>query len=193
MNYNKRLVPICIIYIDGRRLNVGCEGAFRSVKVIDTLDNVGECTVRFDYVDLGAENWKALGTDCLESDISVHIGYKDDTREIFSGRVTRVSVKHPERGPSTCSVRAASYLSLLDHGTHIRAFENITPSQAIRDTLARYNLQMAEYESFGPVIPYWESYEKTDLQTVQYIAKRYGRDICCVGKKVYVKRLMTMR
>ncbi|MCL2380517.1 MAG: hypothetical protein FWC64_02860, partial [Treponema sp.] len=63
MNYNKRLVPICIIYIDGRRLNVGCEGAFRSVKVIDTLDNVGECTVRFDYADLGAENRKALGTD----------------------------------------------------------------------------------------------------------------------------------
>ena len=43
MNANKKLVPTCIMYMDGVRLNVGCEGAFRSVRVIDPLNNISDC------------------------------------------------------------------------------------------------------------------------------------------------------
>jgi len=189
MDKNKKLVPTCIIYIDGVRLNVDCEGAFRSIVVIDPLCNVGECTVTFDFYELGEDNIQMFQSSFF-SNLSVHLGYKDDLSEVFNGRVTRSGINHPEYGPSLYKLTATSYLSVLEHGKHTRTFENIAPYQAVKKTLGRYGLQV-DCEQFGAEIPYWQSKEKTDFKTVRDIAKYYGRDIRCSGKKVYVKELMT--
>ena len=186
----RRLVPICIMYLNGIRLNTACDGAFRGIRVLDALGKVGQCIITFDFAELGKEN-RLEFADSYACELSVHLGYKDDTREVFRGIITATGVEHTRYG-SKFLVTASSYLSLLEHGRRTRTFEHITPSQAIKRTLERYDLQVVDCEPFGPVIPYWQSQEKTDLRTITDIAKSYGRDIYCFGKNVYVKRLMTM-
>jgi len=66
------------------------------------------------------------------------------------------------------------------------------PSQAARVLLENYGLRAAGIEDFGPELPYWQSINRTDWQTLVDIAERYGRDICCMGVDVHIKRLMTM-
>jgi uncharacterized protein involved in type VI secretion and phage assembly len=73
--------------------------------------------------------------------MSVHLGYKDDTQEVFSGEITGASISLPETGPSRYRVTASSCLQSLGHGVRNRVFENKTPSQAIKDILSRYGLQ----------------------------------------------------
>ena len=189
MNKNAKVVPVCIMYLNGVRLNVTCEGAFRGITVINVLDKTGKSYIHFDFAELGRENRKEFD-DSLDSEVSMHLGFKDNTREVFFGRITATEIDHSQYG-SKYIVTVSSFLSLLEHGRKVRTFERMTPSQAIKTTLDRYNLQ-ADCEPFGPEIPFWQSHERTDLQMIRDMAKQYGRDICCIGKKVYVKRLKTM-
>ena len=108
---------------------------------------------------------------------------------MFNGIITATEVDHSQYYGSKYIVTASSYLALLNHGRHIRTFENMTPSQAIKKILDLYNLHV-DCEPFGPVIPFWQNGGISDLRIVTDLAKSYGRDIRCSGKKVYVKRLM---
>jgi phage protein D len=187
MSDNKRLVPTCIIYVDGSRLNTACEGAFRSVRVTDTMNRAGICTIAFDYSDLGNENTKNFS---FNSELSVHLGYKDDVQEVFNGEITGKRITLPDYGASRYSVTAHSYLQRLNHAIRNRVFENKTESQAVSDIISKYGLQ-AECDSFGLQKPYRQGEPQTDLELILGFAERYGRDICAVGKKVYVKERMT--
>jgi murein DD-endopeptidase MepM/ murein hydrolase activator NlpD/phage protein D len=183
------LVPACIIYVDGTRLNTVCERAFRSVRVYDTLNRIGECAVDFDYGDLGKENSKTFSFD---SEFSVHLGYKDDMNEVFNGEITDVGISLPEFGASRYKVKASSRLQRLNHGVRNRVFENKTPSQAIKDILSRYDLQ-ADCDSFGVEKAHWRSPEQTDMELVLWLARQYGKDVHAFGNKAYVKERMTRK
>jgi phage protein D len=175
--------------MNGVRLGVECDMAFRTVRVTTALDKIGECDITFDYPILGSSN-----TDQFEygSLISVHLGYKDDTCEVFSGTLTDLAVHFDQFGRSDFVVTASSPLYRLESGRKIRTFQNLTPPQAIRKTLDRYDLQLAETDSFGDTYPYWKEVERTDWQIVCKLAKEYGRDIYSFADKVYVKQLMMM-
>jgi phage protein D len=189
MSDNKRLVPTCIIYVDGARLNTACEGAFRSIRIYDTLNRIGECAVDFDYGDLGKENSKTFSFD---SELSVHLGYKDDINEVFNGEITGVGISLPESGASRYKVKASSRLQRLNHAKRNRVFENKTPSQAIKDILSRYDLQ-ADCDSFGVEKAHWRSPEQTDMELVLWLARQYGKDVHAFGNKAYVKERMTRK
>jgi phage protein D len=211
MSANERLVPVCIIYVDGVRLDTVCEGAFRSVKVFDLLNKVGQCTVTFDCMRgvrstprqipyPNSNPWVADWQDLVGktpkcfpfyASFSVHLGYKDNLTEVFSGEITRRHILHPMYGPSQFSVTASSLLWRMNNGLHKRAFEHKTPSQAITALLERYNLK-AHCDSFGPSKGHWEGGAVTDWKLILSLAKRYGKDIYCFGNKVFVKEQMTM-
>jgi phage protein D len=187
MSDNKRLVPVCIIYLDGIRLNTACEGAFRSVLVDDILNGISECNLTFDYQDFGDENAKNFS---FGSELSVHLGYKDDMQEVFNGEITAQMLCLPESGASSYIIKASSRLRRLNCGTHSRVFENKTASQAVRDILSRYELQV-DCDSFGVQKPYWQAAEQTDMELVLSLARRYGKDVCVSADKAYVKERMS--
>lgn len=82
---NKNLTPVWICYVDGKRLDTSHEGALKKIHVDDLLNSVGQCTLLF---DISAEKLLELETFNLESQISVHLGYKDDVEEVFEGEIT---------------------------------------------------------------------------------------------------------
>jgi len=144
MSDKKHLVPVCIVYVDGVRLNTTCEGAFRSVRVYDIMNGSGECVITFDYQDLGKENTKTFPFD---SNLSVHLGYKDDTDEVFTGEITGVEISLPEHGTSLFTVRTSPLMQRLNHAKRNRVFENKSPSQAVSDIIQRYDIQTEKYFS----------------------------------------------
>ena len=188
MNENERLVPICIIYLDGVRLNTALEGAFRSANVYDKMNGIGQCVISFDNYELKQEDKKSFGYDMR---LSIHMGYKDNTKEVFNGEITEKTINLTEYGIELYKITASSFLWRLDHGEHSRDFVNKTPSQAIKDILSKYNIQ-SDCDNFGPNRKHWEGRMNiSDLDLVLGLAKRYGKDVCTFGDKVYVKELMT--
>ncbi|MCL2381446.1 MAG: phage late control D family protein, partial [Treponema sp.] len=148
MDKNKRLTPICIVYVDGERLGPAWEGRFRSIRVVDRLSGISGCAIVF-----SGDNSGKMDTEIFSvgSTISVYMGYKDDMRETFNGEVATFASTLPEAGGSSkLVVTAASYLGQLDRNEQSRVFENLSPSRIIQKILSEYGLQ-ADCESFGPV------------------------------------------
>jgi len=118
------------------------------------------------------------------------LGYKDDMHEVFNGQIGGARASLDDSG-SVYTVTAFSYLHQLNHTTRYHAFENLTPSQAIERILSEYGLE-ANCESFGSAKEQWPEEEMTDWEFILLQAERYGKDIYCFGKKVYIKEIMDM-
>jgi phage protein D len=186
MSENKHLGPICILYLDGARLGPAYEGALRSVTAIDRLNGISRVDLAFDRAEMTKEDAESF---VLGGRLVIHLGYKDDTREVFSGDVEGLGVLLREHEPEIFKVQAAGGLARLDHGVRNRSFEGKSPSGAIQQILESYNLK-ADVEGFGAAIPYWEGGQRKDLDLVLYLAGRYGRDVYCHGEAVQVKDLI---
>jgi phage protein D len=189
MNMNKHLVPVCIIYIDGNRLDLAYEGAFRSIRVLDKLNGVSRCNVTFDCGEIKLQNDRTIG---LGSWITVQMGYKDDTDEVFDGEIVARRVKRRAWGSAEFEITGVNTLQRLGHGVRNRRFEKKSYSQAITEIVEKHGLR-ADTESFGRKIEHWEGGPRTDLDLVLELARRYGRDVYCYGNKVYVKEQMMVR
>ena len=75
MDANKHLTPVFIVYVDGKRLDVEHEGALRSITISDCLNGISTFSLVFDTGDV--KIWEK-GILSLESEVSIHLGYKDD-------------------------------------------------------------------------------------------------------------------
>ena len=131
---------------------------------------------------------KTLSAPC--SNASILLGYKDDMHEVFNGQALDKRGAMSSSGVSY-TVIASTYLHQLNGGERYRSFENLSPPQAIEKVLAEYGL-VAHCDNFGAVREHWSAGEKTDWEFIRYQASKYGKDIYCFGKKVYIKELMDM-
>ena len=82
---NRTLTPVWIAYVDGVRLGTGYEGALRRIHIHDRLDFAGTASLLFGSSPLDFCN---DGTFTIGSEFSIHLGYKDDVHEVFTGDVT---------------------------------------------------------------------------------------------------------
>ena len=185
---NKGLTPICIVYVDGVRLDTEMEGGFRSVRITDALNTIGGCTAQF-----SCDSSKEIGENTFQtgSELSVHLGYKDHTEEVFNGEIVNSSFSLQEWEAAVYTVHGQSYLHQLSHSLQHRVFENMNASKIIKKILGKYGLE-ADCKDFGQERERWEEKEMSDWDFVRALADQYGRDIYCFGKKVYVKEQMTM-
>ena len=110
---NKTLTPVWICYVDGKRLDTKHEGALKKIIVKDTLNGVGKCSLLF---DTSAEKLLELGDLSIESEVSVHLGYKDDVEEvcerikqnIYEGKRLEILEKDIDE------IRNGNYISKID-------------------------------------------------------------------------------
>ena len=82
---NKTLTPIWIVYADGARLPWKHDGALRKIRVFERLNSIGTASLVF---GMSASDFDNDDVFCGGSEVSVHLGYKDDVEEVFSGEVT---------------------------------------------------------------------------------------------------------
>ena len=81
----RHLVSVWIVYVDGKRLDTDHEGALERIVIDDKLNGVGTGVLEFDSSMIKIRD---SGTFSLESQVSVHLGYKDDCAQVFAGEVT---------------------------------------------------------------------------------------------------------
>lgn len=186
---NKTLTPVWICYVDGKRLDTKHEGALKNIKVVDTLNGVGQCSLLF---DTSAEKLLELGTFSLESEISVHLGYKDDVEEVFNGEITGFASKFEEYGHEMVEVICCNAIYKLMHGKHFTSIENKTCSDAIKDILDAYSLS-AEIDSFGASYEFANIHALTDYEYIEECCQKYGKDFYAYGTKVYIKDNIEVR
>lgn len=180
---NKNLTPVWIAYVDGKRLSTDYEGALRKIYINDRLDFIGTASLLFDIsaVDFDNDDIFVLG-----SEVSIHLGYKDDVEEVFVGEVTEFAPRFEEYNAPSMEVKIQTKLNELKKGHKFKSFENKTPASIIKDIVSKYDLT-PDVEDFGPENIYTEQYNLTDYDYITYLADKYGKFIYCYNNTVYVK------
>lgn len=125
-NKNKTLTPVWIAYVDGKRLSTDYEGALRKIHINDRLDFIGSASLLFDIsaVDFDNDDIFALG-----SEVSIHLGYKDDVEEVFVGEVTEFAPRFEEYNAPSMEVKIQTKLYKLKKGQKFCSFESKTPAR----------------------------------------------------------------
>ena len=184
---NKTLTPIWIVYADGARLPWKYEGALKKIRVSDRLGSIGTASLVF---DMSAPDFDNDDVFSEGSEVSVHLGYKDDVEEVFSGEVTGFAPRFGEYGAPQMEVQIETKLHRLDKGIRTKAFESKTTAQIIKEIITNHNLK-AEVEEFGPKHNYTEQRNITDYDYITQLACKYGKAVWCQGNTIYVKSEIT--
>ena len=184
---NKTLTPTWIAYVDGARLGWKHEGALKSIRIHDGLNSIGTASLVFDLPATDFDNDDVFSEG---SEVSVHLGYKDDVEEVFSGEVTGFVPRFGEYGAPQMEVQIETKLHRLDKGIRAKAFESKTTAQIIKEIITNHNLK-AEVEEFGPKHDYTEQRNITDYDYITQLACKYGKTVWCQGNTVYVKTEIT--
>ena len=184
---NKTLTPIWIVYADGARLPWKYEGALKKIRVSDRLSSIGTASLVFGMSVPDFDNDDVFSEG---SEVSVHLGYKDDVEEVFSGEVTGFAPRFGEYGAPQMEVQIETKLHRLDKGIRAKAFESKTTAQIIKEIITNHNLK-AEVEEFGPKHNYTEQRNITDYDYITQLACKYGKAVWCQGSTVYVKTEIT--
>lgn len=184
---NRTLTPVWIAYVDGKRLDTDFEGALKRIYIHDRLDFAGTASLLFGIPPADFFN---DGTFAIGSEVSIHLGYKDDVHEVFAGEVTGFAPRLDEYSAPLTEVKIHSKLRRLNKGTRYISFEHKTPTDIIRDIVQGYNLN-ADVEEFGPEYNYIEQSSYTDHGYILYLAGKYGKSVYCHGNTVYVKTEIT--
>ena len=184
---NRTLTPVWIAYVDGVRLGTGYEGALKRIYIHDRLDFAGTASLLFGSSPLDFCN---DGTFTIGSEVSIHLGYKDEVHEAFAGEVTGFAPRLDEYSSPLMEVKIHSKLRRLERGTKCASFEHKTPAGIIRDIVSKYNMD-SDVEEFGPEYNYIEQASYTDHGYILYLAGKYGKSVYCHGNTVYVKTEIT--
>ncbi|WP_245535684.1 phage late control D family protein [Treponema succinifaciens] len=173
--------------MDGARLGWKHEGALKSIRIHDGLNSIGTASLVFDLPATDFDNDDVFSEG---SEVSVHLGYKDDVEEVFSGEVTGFVPRFGEYGAPQMEVQIETKLHRLDKGIRAKAFESKTTAQIIKEIITNHNLK-AEVEEFGPKHDYTEQRNITDYDYITLLAYRYGKAVWCQGSTVHVKTEIT--
>ena len=184
---NKHLTPVWIVYVDGQRLDIAHEGALQRIVVDDKLNDVGLATLEFDTSYLQVRD---AGTFWLESEVSVHLGYKDDCQQVFVGEVTEFIQEYKEYGHQRLKVVCKNCLHRLQNAHQALSFEFKTLSEALVSRLESYGIK-AQVDSFGTKKYFVES-QITDYEFLMESANKYGKTVYAHGNKVYVQDEVTI-
>ena len=185
----KHLTPVWIVYVDGKRLDTEHEGALQRIHMDDVLNDVGACILEFDS---SAVKIAEKGTFTLDSVVSVHMGYKDDCEQVFSGEVTDFEVQCNEYGHVQLLVTCRNCLYKMQNAHKSTSFESKRLSDILRGIVDSYSLQ-SEIDDFGATKDYQVELCATDFDFLIESARKYGKTVYAYESKVYVKNEVTVR
>ena len=189
MDVNKHMTPVFIVYVDGKRLDVEHEGALRRITVSDCLNGISSFSLIFETGDV--KIWEK-GIMSLESEVSIHLGYKDDVDEVFYGEITGVRGIFTANATEELEVIGHNVLHRLNHVQHCRSYEEKTASKVIKGILDGYGLK-AEVDDFGADHAFQSEENRSDLEYIMELAEAYGKQVYASGSTVYVKSEITIR
>lgn len=182
MSENKHLTPVWIAYVDGKRLDTGHEGALKRIVVRDRLNGPSTFSMLFDTTAVKIRDKKMIS---LESQISIHLGYKDDVDEVFDGEVLGFRAILPEYGVEQLEVYGSCALHRLDHGPHWRSYEEKKPDEIAKALIDGYSLK-SKIDTFGTAKPFASQQGQSDWEYLACLAEAHGLDVYCYGDTVYV-------
>ena len=182
MSENKHLTPVWIAYVDGKRLNVEHEGALKRITIRDCLNGISSFSMLFDTSAVKLLDKKVLS---LESQISIHLGYKDDVDEVFDGEILGFRTVLPEYGVEQLEVYGCNSLHRLNHGSHWRSYEEKKPDEIVKALVDGYSLK-AKIDSFGSPKLFTSQQGLSDYEYLMILAGSHGLDVYSYGDTVYV-------
>jgi len=188
MDENKHLTPVWIVYVDGGRLDTKYDGALQQIVINDTLNGISSFSLLFDTAEVKLQEKCPFS---IGSEVSIHMGYKDDIEEVFKGEVHKFNCKFPEKGVEQFEITGSSVLQRLEHGKRYRSYENKTPDEIIKGILESYSLK-ADVEEMNVSHEFESEKNISDYKYVLENAKLHGKQVYADGTTVYIKDEVTI-
>ena len=185
---NKHLTPVWIVYVDGTRLDTDHEGALQKIVINDKLNNIGTASLEFDS---SAVKIRDSGTFSLESEVSIHLGYKDDCELVFTGEVTGFNIQLNEYGHEQLVVTCSNCLYKLKNAVQSLSFESKALSDILQEIIDNYSLS-AQIDSFGTTKSFTVENLTTDYDYLMKAAKTYGKSVYAYESDIYIKDEITV-
>lgn len=185
---NKHLTPVWIVYVDGKRLDTDHEGALQKITVDDKLNDVGIAKLTF---DTSAVKLAESGTLNLESEVAIHLGYKDDCEQVFVGEITDFEEEFNEYGHEQVTVICKNCLYKLQNSHKSLSFESKALSDVLKELIDTYSVS-AEIDSFGPTRDYFVENNVTDYDYLMSFANKYGKTVYAYDSKIYIQDEVTV-
>ncbi len=189
MTDNKHLTPTAIVYVDGKRMDTEHEGALKEIFIKDVLNDISSFSLLFNNA-----HTKIADKDlfALESEISIHLGYKDDVDEVFSGDVLELKALCHEYGTEQYEVSGYNVLHRLKHGEHCESYEQMSSSDIIKKMIDYFSLK-AKVEDFGAVSDFSTSDGLTAYDYLTHTANFYGKEVFADKDTIYIANEITIR
>jgi murein DD-endopeptidase MepM/ murein hydrolase activator NlpD len=189
MSDNKHLTPVEIMYVDGKRLDVEHEGALKEIVIKDVLNGISSFYLLFDNAHTNIADKDLIS---LESEVSIHLGYKDDIEEVFCGEVLKTKSFCHEYGTEQFEVSGRNVLHKLSHGEHTKHYEKMSPSDIIKKMIESFSLK-AKVEDFGTVAEFSSQESCTAYDYLLRMTTLYGKEYFADKDTIYVANEITIR
>ena len=134
---------------------------------------------------------RQTGTFSLESEVSIHLGYKDDCEQVFVGEVTEFIPEFKEYGHEQLKVVCKNCLYKLQNAHRALSFESKLLSDVLKERLDIYKIK-SDIDSFGTTKKYFVSSQVTDFDFLMESANAYGKTVYAYDSKVYIKDEVTI-
>ncbi|MCP4218395.1 MAG: phage late control D family protein, partial [bacterium] len=154
---------------DGSRLAVEREADIKEVIVIHRLDAPASCIVRAEDPD---EAWSGDDNFYIGGEVSVAMGYKDDTTEIFKGEITGVELSFRKNKTPIYSIKGHSLMHRLNSSKTTEAYADMTVGDIVDQIAANADLT-ADKENLPDEHLFTFRERKTDFEYLLEIAERY--------------------
>jgi phage protein D len=189
LSEKSHLSPTAIIYVDGIRLDLEHEGSLKEIIIHDVLNGISSFSLLFDNSDAKISGKKLIS---LESEISIHLGYKDDVEEVFVGDVLSLNIIESENSAEQFEVSGCNVLHRLNLGEHHKHYENMSPSDIIKKMINYFSLK-AKVEDFGLATDFSSQDALTAYDYLLLNATRYGKDFFADKDTICIANEITIR
>ncbi len=173
------------MYLNSSRLPQEREAEIKEIAVTDRVNAASSFSMR---VSDPKGEWMENDDYYIGSAITIAMGYKDATSEIFSGDITAFSCRY-RRGESTeVIVSGFNPIHRLARFKRNRAFSDTKVSDIIKNIADESSLS-ADVENLQYELPFFIQSGKSDYETLLDLAERYDCFFSVKDSKLSFKRL----
>lgn len=177
------LAPAVKVRVNGSELPQDAAADVIGVSVLDDVDACSTCTVQLKGWDGVAMKVKWMDDPLFAegNPIEVEMGYRDQTRRLFSGEIVGLEPDFPQGQPPTFTVRGFDLRHRLMRQRRSHSYLSSKDSDVAAQVARAAGLQVRTEDS-GVVIPYLLQHNQTDYQFLSARAARIGWEMRVDGR-----------
>lgn len=177
-------VPTFLIKINKDRISQEMAADIMRVSVVEKLDLPALFMMTLSDRET---KWAAEDKLSAGNEITVELGYLNETVELFNGEITGLRAEFSSEGPAQVTIKGYDRLHRLARNKKTKTFKDMKDKQIVQEIVSDVSLQLdADVEGEKNDMVFQNS--QTNLEFIRERAERLGAEVGVSGKKMLFKK-----